>query len=66
MQKGITQMTYLRTTDRLTRHDGRRMASGGFEIEYIETRRTAHGPETVVVWSRPSLPGDVPEDQIPF
>jgi hypothetical protein len=66
MQKGITQMVYVRTTDRLTRHDGRLMTSGGFEIEYIETRHTAHGPETDVVWSRPSLPGDIPEDQIPY
>ncbi|MDD2878366.1 MAG: hypothetical protein PHT60_13865 [Acidiphilium sp.] len=59
-------MTYLRTTDRLTRHDGRRLNSGGFEIEYIETRLTARGPETVVVWSRPSLPGEIRDDELPY
>ncbi|MEE3504404.1 hypothetical protein [Acidiphilium acidophilum] len=59
-------MTFTQTTDRLTKHDARRLTSGGFSIEYIETRHTGHGDETVVVWSRPSQEDDIPEDQIPY
>jgi hypothetical protein len=59
-------MQSLRTTDRLTRQDARRLMTAGFEIEYIETRHRPIGDETQIVWNRPPRPDDIPESEIPY
>jgi hypothetical protein len=59
-------MKTLRTSAKLTRHDARRLTSGGFEIEYIETRHLQDGDHTTIVWSRPYGPGEIQDEGLPF
>lgn len=59
-------MLTLRTTNRITKYDARRLMKGGFSIEYIETRHTTAGDVTAIVWSRPARPDDIPESEIPY
>ena len=59
-------MKTLRTSAKLTRHDARRLTSGGFEIEYIETRHLQDGDHTTIVWSRPYHPSEIRYENIPY
>ena len=49
-------MKTLRTSTKLTRHDARRLTSGGFEIAYIETRHLQDRDDTTIVWTAPMPP----------
>lgn len=61
-------MTTIRTSTALTKNDARRLMRGknGFQIAYIETRRTEAGDQSEIVWSRPSLPGEIPLSECPY
>ena len=52
-------MLTIRTLTNLTARDGRRLRSGGFEIEYIETKHLPDGDQSRIVWSRPYYPGEI-------
>ena len=59
-------MLTIRTSANLTARDGRRLRSGGFEIEYIETKHLPDGDESRIVWSRPYYPGEVRVEELPY
>jgi hypothetical protein len=59
-------MRTLRTTNRLTKSDARRLMKGGYDIDYIETIHRSAAEETTIVWSRPARPNDIPEFEIPY
>ena len=59
-------MKTLRTTLNLRKYDVRRLLRRGYEIEYIETRHLDNRDETVVVWTRPTQPDDLAENEVPF
>jgi hypothetical protein len=59
-------MKILRTSTKLTRHNARRLTSGGFEIAYIETRHLPDGDDTTIVWTRPYTPGEIRDEDLPY
>jgi hypothetical protein len=59
-------MKTLRTSTKLTRHDARRLTSGGFEIAYIETRHLQDREDTTIVWTRPYAPGEIRDEELPY
>jgi hypothetical protein len=59
-------MTTLRTTLNLRKYDVRRLMARGYGILHIETRRRDDGDETEIVWTRPTLPDEIPEHELPY
>ena len=59
-------MKTIRTSTRLTRHDGRRLRSAGFSIDYIETRQIPGGEESTIVWSRPYGADEIRDEELPY
>ena len=59
-------MKTIRTSTRLTRHDGRRLRSAGFSIDYIETRHLPSGDESAIVWSRPYGADETRDEELPY
>jgi hypothetical protein len=55
-----------RTSTDLRKHEARWMFEDGFDIAHIETLHRPDGDESTIVWTRPYLPGEIRDEELPY